>query len=146
MATIPSLLGLRSLDRHEPLLKAIPFLQLGPLGQQEAPLPQLQLSVLKAGLLQFLSVLGSNGQQTVPLPIPDLSTLEAGLLQFLADLGETSSQLAIGPDGAAFPMWVIAAVGAGAACALAYRQQRRSADGWETEIPPLPGCSMDDAR
>jgi hypothetical protein len=106
----------------------------------------MQLSVLKAGLLQFLSVLGSHGPQTVPLPTPDLSALEAGLLQFLADLGETSSQLAIGPDGAAFPMWVLAAVGAGAACALAYQQQRRSADDWTTDFPPLPGCSLDDAQ
>jgi hypothetical protein len=146
MATTPSLLGLHSLDRYEPHLRPIPFLQLGPLGQQGAPLPQLQLSALKAGLLQLVSVLGSHGQQTVPLPTPDLSTLEAGLLQFLADLGETGSQLAIGLDGAAFQMWVIAAVGAGAACALAYRQQRRSADGRATDFPPLPGCSLDDAR
>jgi len=146
MATTPSLLGLLLHHRHAPLPTPIPSLPLGPLGQQEAPLPQLQLSALKAGLLQFLPVLGSHGQQTVSLPTPDLSALEAGLLQFLADLGETSSQLAIGPDGAAVRMWVIAAVGAGAACALAYRQQRQSGDGWATDFPPLPGCSLDDAR
>jgi hypothetical protein len=51
MATTPSLLGLRSLVRHAPLPEPIPSLQLGPLVQQEAPLPRLELSSLKAGVL-----------------------------------------------------------------------------------------------
>lgn len=143
-AASPPLAELRSLGQDAPLSMLRPYLELGPHGQQAVPLSPPDLAFLKGGLLSLLAVFGPQGQQAIPLPAPDLSALEAGLLQFLAELGDTSAHLAGSREGATLRMWILAAAGAGAACALAYRQQRRTAGVCATEIPQLPGCSLDD--
>lgn len=137
--TTPPLVELRSLDQDAAVPRLLVPLELGPLDRPEASLPPPDLSGLESGFMQFLAGLGPQGQQVVAFPAPDLSALEAGLMQFLAGLSQASSELVDNQDGAVLRMWIIAAAGAGAACALAYRQQRRAA-----VIPQLPGCFLDE--
>jgi hypothetical protein len=127
MVVAPSPSELRSLDPHAILPNFLPPLELGPQGEQEASDPQSLMSVLEVCPRRLLAVSGPQCQKAAPLPPPDLPALEAGLLQFLAELGETSAHLAEIEYGTALPMCLLAAAGAGMACAIAHRQQRRFA-------------------
>jgi hypothetical protein len=145
VAASPPIAELRSLGQNAILPLLRPPLELVPQGPQEALFPQAKLSALKAGLLQFLGAIGPPGQQSVSFPASDLSALESGLLQFLADLSETGSQIVGSCDGLTLQMWLFAAAAAGAACAIAYRQQRRIAAACAPVVPSLPGSSPEDA-
>jgi hypothetical protein len=143
-ATAPFFSEPQALDQHTIIPKLFPPFELVPQSQGEASLPPSNLSAFKAGLRQFLAVLGPQSQKAASLPTPDLSVLEAGLLQFLGELGEISSPLAVTGGGAALRLWMFAAAGAGAACAIAYRQQRRFRRAFASDYPQLPGCAPDD--
>jgi hypothetical protein len=132
------------LDQNTIIPKLFPPFELVPQRQGEASLPPSSLSAFKAGLWQFLAVLGPQSQKAASLPTPDLSALEAGLLQFLGELGEISAPLVVERGGAALRLWMFAAAGAGAACAIAYRQQRRFMRALASDNPQLPGCAPDD--
>lgn len=136
---------LRSPDQHALPSLLLPPQELDPQDLQEELLPYPHLSSLGAGLRQFLAAFNPLGQQVAALSPPDLPSLQAGLLQFMEALGDTGTQLVVSQDGAATRIWILAAAGAGAACAIAYRQQRRSALVCAMDVPPLPGCSLDDA-
>ncbi len=134
----------QALDQHTIIPKLFAPFELVPQSQGESSLPPSNLSAFKAGLRQFLAVLGPQSQKAASLPTPDLSALEAGLLQFLGELGEISSPLVVTGDGAALRLWMFAAAGAGAACAIAYRQQRRFRRAFASNYLQLPGCAPDD--
>jgi len=130
----PSLPGMEPIVPHSDLRdRASQAAPLGPLPFAPQNQPALPLA---------LPPLSSSDQQSLPVPAVALSALETSLLEFLADLGQTTSPLEIFRDVVPLRMWIFAAAGAGAACFIAYREQRRTARLCAAEVPQLPGCSL----
>jgi hypothetical protein len=73
------------------------------------------------------------------LPPGDLSALELGVQQFLHQLEHLGQRLADPEHGTDLWPWVVAAVAAGAAGAIARRQWRRPATESAPELNPIPG-------